>query len=79
MCLLNLPDSMRKFGPSINLWEDSYQGESCLRMAKRHLKTGIRKNWIWNTLRNIMRDIAYQNVVGHVLDEEDILDNMNDY
>ena len=52
MCLLNIPNTMKKFGPLINLWEGSYQGEGYLRIAKKHLKTGVRKNWMLNALKN---------------------------
>ena len=46
---------MIKFGPLINLWEGSYQGEAYFRIAKQHPKTGIRKNLMFNALRIIMR------------------------
>ena len=34
LSLLNIPDTMRRYGPLINLWEGSNQGEGYLRHAK---------------------------------------------
>ena len=44
MCLLNLPNSMRQFGPLINLLEGRYQGEGYLHIATKHFKTDIQGN-----------------------------------
>ena len=55
VCLLNLPDAMRQFGPLRNLWEGSYQGEGYLQIAKKHMKTGLRGNWTFNALKKILQ------------------------
>ena len=78
MCLLNIPSAMEKFGPLINLWEGSYQGEGYLRIAKKHLKTGVRKNWMINAMRKIMRDKAYQNIMGNEYSETNISENIDE-
>ena len=37
LCLLNLPDMLRKFGPLQNVWEGGGQGEKVLNIAKPYL------------------------------------------
>ena len=77
MCLLNLPNIMRKFGPLVNLWEGSYQGEGFLRIAKKHVKKGIRGNWQINALNNMMKERSFQNILSKELCESMHLEETN--
>jgi len=61
MCLLNLPDTMRQFGPLPNLWEGGGQGEKILTKVKP-LHTGYRVGWQKNLLINILDDMALERV-----------------
>ena len=44
MCLCNIPNAMKKFGPLRLLWEGGNQGEGYLRIVKQHAKMGLRGN-----------------------------------
>ena len=50
---------MRQFGPLRNLWEGSYQGEGYLRIAKKHMKTGLRGNWEYNTMKKVLQEKTF--------------------
>ena len=73
VCLLNLPNAMRQFGPLRNLWEGSFQGEGYLRIAKKHMKTGLRGNWSYNTLKKVMQEKTFL----HLLEKYETNDDMN--
>ena len=70
VCLLNLPDAMREFGPLRNLWEGSYQGEGYLRIAKKHMKTGLRGNWTFNTLKKVLQEKSFFHILKKYRDED---------
>ena len=61
VCLLNLPDVMREFGPLRNLWEGGGQGEKFLRLVKPQWH-GYRKNWQVNMMDNLLRQIAMRRI-----------------
>ena len=77
MCLLNLPEIMRKFGPLVNLWEGSYQGEGFFCIAKKHVKKGLRGNWQVNALNNMMKERSFQNILSKDLCESMHLEETN--
>ena len=62
MCLLNLPNAMRRFGPLRHLFEGTYKGEGYLRLCKPHMKYGLRGNWKHNTLRKILLEKSLHHV-----------------
>jgi hypothetical protein len=61
VCLLNLPDVIREFGPLRNLWEGGGQGEKFLRLVKPKWH-GYRKNWQVNMMDGLLQQIAMRRV-----------------
>ena len=63
LCLLNVPDNMRKFGSMRNIWEGGIVGEGYLRGMKRELKQGMIGSWqVW-TLKNILEKDLYDDLI----------------
>ena len=62
MSLLNIPSHLRHFGPMINLWEGSNQGEGYLRFVKPKLKNIHSKNWQLNAHCEIINEISLEQV-----------------
>ena len=55
LCLLNIPNIMRRYGCCRNIWEGSNEGEGFLRKYKREIKNGLKHNWqIW-TINNLLQ------------------------
>jgi len=63
VCLLNLPDVMRTFGPLPNLWEGGGQGEKILSRVKP-LHNGYRKGWQEHLLRNVLDNMALDRILS---------------
>ena len=63
LSLLNIPNTMKLFGPMINLWEGSNQGEGYLRFAKPKLTNIHRKNWNLNAHCEILKEISLEEVI----------------
>ena len=59
LCLLNLPNVMRKYGFVRNLWEGGVEGEGFLRNYKREMKNGLQPNWQMWTIRNLMQRTVF--------------------
>ena len=58
---------MKLFGPMINLWEGSNQGEGYLRFAKPKLTNIHSKNWNQNVHCEILKEISLDEVIeSHV-------------
>ena len=53
---------MRNFGPILNLWEGSNQGEGYLRFVKPKLKNIHSKNWQLNAHCEIFNEISLEQV-----------------
>ena len=51
--LLNLPDTMHRYGSLVNLWEGSNQGEGYLRYAKPMIVNIHSKNWQINAIQKL--------------------------
>ena len=55
MCLLNIPNVMRRYGNIRNIWEGGLEGEGFLRKYKKEMKNGLMPKWqIW-TVRNLLK------------------------
>ena len=52
MCLLNLPELTKRFGPLRNLWEGGHKGEGFIRSLKKYLRFGQRTGFETNALTN---------------------------
>ena len=59
LCLLNLPDTMAKFGCLRNIWEGGVEGEGFLRKYKKELKHGLRPQWQMYSIVNLLRRGVY--------------------
>lgn len=71
MCLLNLPETVKKFGPLKNLYEGKYCGESFNRILKPKANRGSHKNRFFNLLRNLHCEKA-MTAVQHDYDTEHV-------
>jgi hypothetical protein len=58
MCLLNIPNIVRRFGPFRNLYEGKYCGESFNRVLKPMANRGSHRNRCFNLMRNLVREKA---------------------
>ena len=56
---------MREYGPLINLWEGSNQGEGYLRYAKPSIVNIHSKNWQVNALRNLQNKQSLDAIVDY--------------
>ena len=67
LSLLNIPTCIKLFGPMINLWEGSNQGEGYLRFAKPKLNNIHSKNWQQNAHSEILTEMSFDQVIeNHV-------------
>jgi len=62
MCLLNIPDVMREFGPIQNYWEGGMFGEKILKFAKGTWY-GFTDNWASNMIKNIIDAFSMKRTV----------------
>jgi hypothetical protein len=59
LCLLNLPDIMRKYGSLRNIWEGGNDGESYIKNVKRQLSSGMVNEWqVW-VISNLLKEEMY--------------------
>jgi hypothetical protein len=65
ICLLNLPDIVKQFGPLPNLWEGGGQGEKILSKLKP-LHCGYRVGWQKNLLINVLDDMAMERITSSI-------------
>ena len=61
--LLNIPKTMAFFGPLVNLWKGSNQGEGYLRDAKSKMTNIHSKNWQMTAHLNLLNEKAFDNVI----------------
>jgi hypothetical protein len=60
LCLLNLPDTMRRYGSIRNIWEGGHDGESYIKHVKRQLCAGLVNDWkVW-VVSNLLKEEIYQ-------------------
>jgi hypothetical protein len=60
LCLLNLPDTMRKYGHIRNIWEGGNDGESYLKHVKKQLSSGLVNQWqVW-VITNLLKEDIYR-------------------
>jgi len=62
LCLLNIPDVMREFGPIRNYWEGGMFGEKILQSAKGTWY-GFTDNWASNMLKSIIDAFSMKRTV----------------
>ena len=75
--MLNIPETIDKYGPLINLWEGSNQGEGYLRYAKPKVTDIHSKNWQINAHINLLNETSLNNVINcHALNKTS--DNIKD-
>lgn len=60
LCLLNLPNMMKKYGSIRNLWEGGLDGESYLKMVKGQLKAGLVNGWQTWVITNLLKEKVYK-------------------
>ena len=70
LSLFNIPDAMYQYGPLVNLWEGSNQGEGFLRYAKPRITDIHSKNWQINAHIKLLDSISMNEVIDcHVLNK----------
>ena len=62
--LLNLPETIKLFGPLSNLWEGGNNGEGILRFVKPRINTIHSPRWQVNTHLNLLKDISIKSTVN---------------
>jgi hypothetical protein len=55
LCLLNIPNVMRKYGYIRNIWEGNIEGEGFLRKYKKELRNGLKPMWQIYSVRNLLQ------------------------
>jgi hypothetical protein len=60
LCLLNIPNIMKKYSTMRNVWEGGVDGESYLRIVKSHLRSGMVHDWKSWVLTNLLKDGIYK-------------------
>ena len=79
LCLLNLPDTMRKYGSIRNLWEGGKDGESYLKSVKGHLKAGLVNEWQTWVINNLLKEKIYAEWKSKVPPETNIRNEIRIY
>ena len=74
LSLLNIPQSMKLFGPMINLWEGSNQGEGYLRFAKPKLTNIHSKNWQINAHLQMLNEMSFDEVIDSHMEKNYVSD-----
>jgi hypothetical protein len=60
LCLLNLPNTIRKYGYIRNIWEGGTEGESYLKHVKKQLSAGLVNQWqVW-VITNLLKEDIYR-------------------
>jgi len=58
LTLLNLPETLERFGPLRNLWEGNMHGEGYVRCVKPHFRFGQRDNFACHGMNHCLRESA---------------------
>ena len=74
--LLNLPETMKRYGPLRNLWEGGYLGEGMLVYVKPEAIYGMRKNWQTALLTRIHDSKAIEQLEAVLEGRENETDTM---
>ena len=70
LSLLNIPKTMERYGPLINLWEGSNQGEGYLRYVKPKITDIHSRNWQVNAHINLLNETSMNRVIlCHVMNK----------
>jgi hypothetical protein len=60
LCLLNVPNIIKKYGYLRNIWEGGNEGEGFLRKYKGEMKNGLKPKWqVW-TIKNLLQRNVFQ-------------------
>jgi hypothetical protein len=70
LCLLNLPNILRKYGSLRYIWEGGECGEGFIRKAKQELRTGLRQNWKTWLLNNLLQNMSYDDLYRQVISDD---------
>jgi len=62
ICLMNLPSTMKAYGPITNLWEGGEMGEKYSQQLKPRLKGGLKGNWHVNILTHALKQDAMSRI-----------------
>jgi hypothetical protein len=76
ICLTNIPDTMRQFGPIRNYWEGGGMGEKLIQLIKP-LWNGFRKNWQVNIMDKMLRQMAIERVQKNHSENNSELHSLN--
>jgi len=70
ICLTNIPQILKNFGPVRNLWEGGGQGEKIVGLL-RPLWNGYRLNWHKNIMDNILKQMSISHIKCNNNENED--------
>ena len=68
--LMNIPETMRRYGPLKELWEGGYQGEGFLQFVKPEASYGMRENWNVRLAERILENKALERLEDVLLGRE---------
>ena len=63
--LLNLPSTMKEYGPLIYLLEGSNQGEGYLRYTKPRIRDVFSKNWQVNAHVQLLNEVTFNGIINN--------------
>lgn len=67
LSLLNLPETLRYYGCMRPLWEGGMDGESYLKIVKREVKQGLRRNWKMWLVENLLKQKTFNQILNENL------------
>ena len=79
LSLLNVPETIERYGPLLNLWEGSNQGEGYLRYAKPKVTDIHSKNWQLNAHLNLLNEASLNSVINEHILKKNADDVKNEY
>ena len=77
--LMNIPEQMQLFGPLVQLWEGSNQGEGYLRFIKPKINNVHAKNWHINAHKRLLEEISLDRIIDRYTDKRTEGDQEHEY
>jgi hypothetical protein len=72
ICLPNLLELTRRFGPLRNLWEGGFKGEGFIVPCKKFLQFGQRPGFEFNALKNRLTEMALQRAASGLTERKSV-------
>lgn len=80
LSLLNIPDTLRMYGCMRPLWEGGMDGESYLKIVKREVKNGLRRQWKLWLLENLLKEKTFTHLLNqHIPNRVQVINEFKTY